>query len=237
MPTTKRVRYPSISFITARSDPGDVIGCDNKLPWHIGTDLRRFRNLTTGHAVIMGRRTFDSIGRILPNRASIVLSRQFSSNRDESSLLLQDENLFFASDEDAALYAADLYSIIHDKSDIFVIGGENIYEMFKTRVNRVHLTLVFANVAGDAFFHMKFPHKEWKTSHEEDLPASDIDQYGSRYIVHERRERHYRYRFLRSFYTEQFTKRAWISEMLKKHEKAIQKYETAHQAEFDFDDK
>ena len=150
MPT--RVRYPSISYITARSDPGDVIGCDNKLPWHLKSDLRRFKELTTGHAVLMGRRTFEFIGRILPNRANIVLSREMSSNSDESILTQKDENLYFASNKDVALFAADLFSITHEKNNIFVIGGEYIYEAFSDQVDRVYLTTVFAEVAGDSFF-------------------------------------------------------------------------------------
>lgn len=237
MPTTIRVRYPSISYIAARSDPGNVIGCDNRLPWHLKSDLRRFRELTTGHAVIMGRRTFESIGRILPNRTNIVLSRELTSNSDESILSQKDENLLFASNRDAALFAADLFSIVNEKNDIFVIGGQNIYEAFSEQFNRIHLTLVFAEVQGDAYFNMKFSKDKWKMEFEEDLSASDSDQYNSRYIVHHRRKRYHRYRYLRSFYTEQFAKQEWVCEMLKKHERKIQEYEnrnSEHQEEFDF---
>src|SRR5208337_621034 len=73
-----RVRLPSISLIVARSYPGNVIGYKNKLPWHLNSDLRRFREITIGHVVIMGRNTFNSIGRPLPNRTNIVLTRDTS---------------------------------------------------------------------------------------------------------------------------------------------------------------
>lgn len=228
---SSQVRYPNISFITARSCPGDVIGRDNQLPWHLRTDLKRFKALTTGHAVIMGRRTFESIGKILPNRINIVMSRELAANSDESILVQKDESLIFASDQDSALFAADLFSIVHDKHDIFVIGGENVYSTFEKRVNVVHLTLVFANVHGDAFFRMQFPSKEWKTKEEIDLPRTDTDEYASRYIIYERRDRRYRYRFLRQFYTDKLAKLEWVSKFVQKHTKVIDNYEIQFQEE------
>jgi len=234
MSVTARVRYPNISFITARSHPGNVIGVENRLPWRMRSDLRRFRETTTGHAVIMGRRTFESIGKILPNRVNIVMSRELSPNSNESILIQKDEGLLFASNRDSALFAADLYSIINDKADIFIIGGENVYTSFEPLVNKVHLTMIFADVKGDAFFNMQFPNKEWKTITEEDSSKSDFDQYPSRYILYERRERRYRYRFLRAFYTDQLSKQEWVGQILKKYSKRIDTYEDQHQSEFAF---
>jgi len=233
MSASTRVRYPSISYITARSYPGNVIGFQNKLPWHLRRDLRRFRDLTTGHAVIMGRKTFESIGKTLPNRINIVMSREISSNSGESLLIRESDGLIFASDGDAALFAADLYSIINEKSDIYIIGGENVYNHFEKLVNKVHLTLVFAEVQGDAFFKMTFPKKEWKILCEEDFAKSDFDEFGSRYIVYERRERRNRYRFLREFYTDQLSKDRWVEQTLIKNEKNITKYQLSHQESFE----
>jgi len=229
MSASARVRYPSISFITARSDPGNVIGFQNRLPWHLGRDLRRFRELTTGHAVIMGRKTFESIGKALPNRINIVMSREITPNSEADPLFRESDGLVFASNGDAALFAADLYSIINERRDIYIIGGENVYNHFERLVNKVHLTLVFSEVMGDAYFNMTFPGKEWKTLLKEDFSKSDIDEFASRYIVYERRKRRYRYRFLREFYTDRFAKQKWVEQMLQKNEKKIRRYELEHQ--------
>ncbi|MGI9464727.1 MAG: dihydrofolate reductase, partial [Aestuariivirgaceae bacterium] len=78
MARQKRVTMPSISFIVARSYPGNVIGCENELPWSLKTDLKNFRTITTGHVVVMGRKTLESIGKPLPNRTNVVLSREES---------------------------------------------------------------------------------------------------------------------------------------------------------------
>ena len=226
-----QVRYPNISFITARSDPGGVIGRDNQLPWHLRSDLKRFKALTTGHAVIMGRKTFESIGKILPNRINIVMSRDLAANSEDSILVQQNESLIFASDQDSALFAADLFSIVNDKHDIFIIGGENVYSTFEKQVDVVHLTLVFAKVEGDAYFRMQFPRKEWKIKEEIDFPKTDSDEYPSRYIVYERRERRYRYRFLRQFYTDKLSKLEWVSKFVQMHKGKIDNYEHHFQEE------
>lgn len=229
-----QVRYPNISFITARSYPGDVIGRDNQLPWHLRSDLKRFKALTTGHAVIMGRKTFESIGKILPNRINIVMSRDLSANSEDSILVQQSESLIFASDQDSALFAADLFSIVNDKHDIFIIGGENVYSTFEKQVNIVHLTLVFADVKGDAYFRMRFPPKEWKIKEEIDYPKTDFDEYPSRYVIHERKERHYRYRYLRQFYTDKLSKVEWVSKLVRTHKEKIDSYEHQFQEELNF---
>jgi dihydrofolate reductase len=218
----------------ARSDPGDVIGCDDKLPWHLKSDLQRFRKITTGHAVIMGRRTFQSIGRILPNRVNIVLSRELAANSEGDLLERKSESLFFASNTSSALFAGDLFSILQDKSEIFIIGGDEIYRTFEAQVQKVHLTSVFADVPGDAHFRMRFPRREWRTVSEEDFVAKDGDDFGSRYTVYEHRERRYRYRFLRNFYTERLARQSWIGEMLKMNSRKIDAYEHSHQEELDF---
>lgn len=233
---TKRVRYPFISFVVARSEPDHVIGCEDKLPWHIRSDLQRFRKITTGHAIIMGRKTFESIGRPLPKRVNIVLSREMSSNSDVSVLTRESESLFFASNLDAALFAADLFSILNGRDEIFVVGGEETYRAFFSRVQRVHLTEIYTNgqVQGDAFFRMKFSAREWKIRDEEDVVARDGDDFGSRYILFEHRERRYRYRRLREFYTDQLAKNEWIAHELATHSREIATYENSHQEEFDF---
>src|SRR4051812_25404518 len=101
---------PSISFVVARSWPQRIIGFENKLLWRLKTDMRFFRNTTQGHAVIMGRKTFESIGKPLPNRLNIVLSRDPGNNSD---------NLKWVSDRESALFFADCFSILNGKKEVF----------------------------------------------------------------------------------------------------------------------
>jgi len=137
------LRMPSISFVVARSEPGHVIGCDNKLPWHLKTDLKHFKAVTSKHVVIMGRKTFESIGKPLPNRINIVMSGKAQN---------PSPNLYFVDSKNSALYFADLLSVMYSSQDVFVIGGGAVYEEFKQIFNKVYLTEVYADVKGDAFF-------------------------------------------------------------------------------------
>jgi dihydrofolate reductase len=225
---SKRVVLPSISFIVARSYPGDVIGCENRLPWKLRSDLKRFKALTTGHAVIMGRKTFESIGRVLPERTNIIVSRLGDRANDKNLLVQGNENLIWASGREAALFAADIFSIIRGRDDFFIIGGEEIFEIFDPFVNRVYLTLVFGDVVGDAKFEKRFPNKVWRTRDELDIPAGEHDQYPSRFIVYERRERRYRQRYLSSFYTEQPAKEEWMYKILAENASKIEDYAEHH---------
>lgn len=231
----QHVVMPSISFVVARSYPGCVIGCENKLPWHLKTDLQRFRRITTGHAVIMGSKTFSSIGRPLPNRTNIILSRE---NRANDGPIAVDDQIFWANSREAALYLADLITISREQENFFVIGGQEIYKIFFSSdlINKVYLTEVFANVQGDAFFSEKFPKRKWKTVEEGTFKQGDDDEYSSRFVVYERRQRRYRARFLSSFYKDVYSKNAWIESYLKTHEKNIRAYEESHQMEFDLAD-
>ncbi|RYG87700.1 MAG: dihydrofolate reductase [Alphaproteobacteria bacterium] len=162
---------PSAAAIVARSWPDHVIGVDNKLPWHLRTDLQNFKKLTSGHAIIMGRKTYASIGRPLPNRHNIVLSR---TPVDEAS------GLQWARDIETALLLADVHSIINRKTEFFVIGGEQIYELFLKYINRVYLTEVFARVNGDAKFDYEFDRKVWRYKREDEYPATDVDDHAFR---------------------------------------------------------
>ncbi len=126
----------NLSIIVATSENG-VIGRDGDLPWHISDDLKRFKRLTMGHHLIMGRKTFDSIGRCLPGRTTIVISR----NPEFSFDGVQVVNSFDASLE-----------IAHTDDQPFVVGGAQIYDLALPVANTLFLTRVFANIDGDAFF-------------------------------------------------------------------------------------
>ncbi|WP_439573329.1 dihydrofolate reductase [Phreatobacter sp.] len=172
---------PSISCIVARSYPGNVIGAENKLPWHLRTDLRKFRETTLDHVVIMGRRTFESIGRPLPGRTNIILSREPGNDGPD---------LYWVKDRENALFIADVMTIMRGKTHFFVIGGSAIYNTFDELINRVHLTEVYAqNLKGDAHFHKEFDLRKWKTISENPFPRSDIDDYPFMITILEKRNK------------------------------------------------
>ena len=130
----------SLALVAACSE-NDVIGRAGGLPWRLPEDLRRFRRLTTGHAVLMGRRTWESIGRPLPRRRNLVLTR--------SPLRIDGVEIF------ASLKAA--LEAVSDDTEPFVIGGEALYRATLPRAGRIHLTRVHAEVEGDA----RFPEVDW----------------------------------------------------------------------------
>ena len=183
---------PSATSIVARSYPDNVIGKDNALPWHLRTDLSLFRKRTVNHAVIMGRRTYDSLPRRpLPKRLNIVLSRDPIEETD---------NLKWARDIRTALLIADIYSICNMKKEFFVIGGETIYSQFEDVLNKVWLTQVFTGrINGDAKFEYEFDSADWWTPYEHEFQPSDGDDYPFRISCFIRRKPRHRQRFIEDF--------------------------------------
>ncbi|ATE59085.1 dihydrofolate reductase [Thauera sinica] len=127
---------PDVVIIAAVARNG-VIGRDNGLPWRLKADLRRFRAVTLGHPLLMGRRTWESLGRPLPGRRNMVVSRDPGFRAEGAEV--------FAS-VDAALAAAG------GNEKVFVIGGAEIYRQLMPRADRLMLTEVWADVDGDAHF-------------------------------------------------------------------------------------
>jgi dihydrofolate reductase len=211
-----RVEMPSISFMVARSSPGHVIGCENKLPWHLGTDLARFKKNTLGHVILMGRRTHDSIGRVLPGRTTIVLSRNPDPGRENTLWNVQETSLFWAGDRENALFLADFLSIGRGKKDFFVVGGEEIFRMFSDLFYKVYLTEVLGDIVGDAKFDFEFKYPFWKQIFAEDHPRSDVDDYPSRYSVFVKRDKKTRFRIFPDFLTDANSRREWVKQNLPK---------------------
>lgn len=132
-----------------------VIGRDGGLPWHIPADLKHFKALTTGHTVIMGRRTYESIGKPLPNRRNIVVSRTMTQPPTEGVELA-------ASLEEALARAS--------QEECFIIGGAQLYAEALPRAQWLHLTRVHAEVEGDVLF----PEVDWSQwIPEQKIPGSD----------------------------------------------------------------
>jgi dihydrofolate reductase len=146
-----------------------VIGRGNALPWHLPADLRRFKALTTGHAVVMGRKTFDAIGRPLPGRQNIVITRQpsFSPGGVEVARSLPD-----------ALARAR-------GEEVFVIGGGEIFEQALPLADRVYLTVVDDEIEGDVWF-PELDDEAWRVTHDEPHPADERHAQAYRFLVCER---------------------------------------------------
>ena len=116
----------------------NVIGKENSLPWNIPEDLKRFKQMTSGHTILMGRKTFDSIGRPLPNRQNIVMTKNEN---------FEQEGIKVINDFDEALEL-----IKESNEDVFVIGGSKIYELFEPVANSLAITRILKDFEGDAFF-------------------------------------------------------------------------------------
>src|SRR5688572_26086893 len=127
-----------LSLLVAAAE-NNVIGKDNQLPWHLPNDLKYFKNLTWGMPILMGRKTFDSIGKPLPGRKSVVITR----NKD-----WQQQNVEVVhSVEEAIAFAKQ-----EDVKEIFVIGGAEIFNTSFDQADRIYLTRVHQDIEGDAFF-------------------------------------------------------------------------------------
>jgi len=144
-----------IALIAAVAANG-VIGAGNALPWHLPADLRRFKALTLGHPIVMGRRTFESIGRPLPGRDNIVVSRNPGFNAPGAVV---------APTLEAAIAAAAARDEL-----VFVIGGAQIYAQCLARATRIYLTRLDLEVTGDTFF-PDLDHRCWEECAREEHPA------------------------------------------------------------------
>lgn len=153
-----------------------VVGIDNKLPWHLPEDLKYFKRITTGKAVIMGRKTYESIGRPLPNRTNIVITRstEFSAPGIEVVNSL-----------DAAIELAENVSLINAVDEVMVIGGAQIYEAALPQADRLYLTHVHANVEGDAYF-PDVDMSQWNELGREDYDASETNPYNYSFVVYDK---------------------------------------------------
>jgi dihydrofolate reductase len=207
---------PSISYVVARSQPGHVIGNENRLPWHLQTDLKRFKEITSGHAIIMGRKTHLSIGRALPKRTNIVLSRSADQTIENDFWRRSETSVIWAGNLASALYFADVVAISREQQDIFVIGGAEMYKMFEKLFNKIYLTEVLTKkrIQGDATFDLSLDRRRWATCEETNFPAGPHDEYPSRFSILERKRKSIRYVEINEFYTDGIARQKWLSRQL-----------------------
>ncbi len=157
-----------ISLIVAVARNG-VIGRDNALPWRLSADLRRFKRLTMGHSVIMGRKTYESIGKPLPGRKFIGVSRNWDAAPAGVTLARSIEEALAEAGGD----------------EVFILGGSEVFRLTLPVADRLHLTLVDAHVEGDTFFPEIDP-SEWSLVSREDHVADDANEYPVSFLVYDR---------------------------------------------------
>jgi len=147
-----------------------VIGAKGAIPWRLPDELTRFRNITMGHHIIMGRKTWESIGRPLPGRTSVIITRQ-SGYRAPGALV--------AHSLDEAIAAC------RDDEEIFVIGGAELYSQALPRASRVYLTVVDADIEGDTWM-PEFDASAWRETASQSFTADERHAYPYRCSIHER---------------------------------------------------
>ncbi|MFC7064565.1 dihydrofolate reductase [Brucella rhizosphaerae] len=170
------MRKPIVSIIVAAAENG-VIGRDNDMPWKLSTDLKRFKALTLGKPVIMGRRTWESIGRPLLGRPNIVVTRDPAFKAEGAQVV--------GSLEDAIDFGRKLAAEI-GVDEVCIIGGGNIYAQGLPLADVVHLTRVLATIDGDTYF-PEIDSEVWHAISTENVPAGEKDSHPTRYIRYERR--------------------------------------------------
>ena len=160
----------NLSIIAAFSE-NRVIGLNNQMPWSLPEDLKRFRQLTWGKPIIMGRKTFDSIGRPLAGRTNVVITRQKNLQIKSCSLY---SNLAVAIKEQC-----------ENNQELMIVGGAELYDQCLPLANKLYLTLIHANFHGDTFF-PEFNENDWREVERQEGPANTGRNFDHHYVVLER---------------------------------------------------
>jgi dihydrofolate reductase len=148
----------------------NAIGINNQLLWHLPNDLKHFKNTTSGHTVIMGRKTFDSVGKPLPKRRNIVITRQNISI----------EGCEVVNSVEAAL------ALCADEYEVFIVGGAEIYKLAMPLTDKIYLTIVHHDFEGDTYF-PQIDYSQWNETARTDYEADEKHAYTYSIITLERR--------------------------------------------------
>ncbi len=162
----------TVSILAALATNG-VIGRNNQLPWRLSSDLKRVKTLTMGHHLIMGRKTYQSVGRALPGRTTIVVTR---------------DDAFAEPGVVRASSLEEAFEIARHDDEIFVLGGSEIYRQTMHRAGRMYLTQVHADVEGDTFFPDFDDVREWELIDAEHFDADEKNEYPYSFLTYVRRE-------------------------------------------------
>ena len=160
-----------LSIIVAKAK-NNIIGKDNALIWHLPEDLKRFKTLTTGHTIIMGRKTFESLGRVLPNRHHVILCNDAEMNiNDENVEILEDISML------------DKY--VKDSEEHFVIGGATMYRLLMPMCSKMYITEIDKDFDGDVSF-PKINLNEWNVVKREEGPEDGENSFKYEYVTYEK---------------------------------------------------
>ncbi len=156
--------------IIAAIGRNNVIGSENKLPWKMRADMKRFVSLTKGKTVVMGRKTFESIGRPLKDRTNIILTRNPDFSADGCTVANSLEEVF---------------ELTEGQDEIMIIGGASVYKQFLPRADKMHLTIIDFNFEGDAFF-PDFDTDQWTETQKESHKKDTENPYDYAFVTLER---------------------------------------------------
>lgn len=161
-----------ISIIVAITE-NNIIGRDNGMPWHLPADLKYFRERTTGHHIVMGRKTFESIGggRSLPNRVSIIITKQ-KDYKAEGCLI--------------AHSLEEAIEIAKNEDELFIIGGKQIYEQSLSLANKMYITRIHTSIDGDTSF-PQYDENQWEMTSYTDRNADEKNAYPLSFLVFEKK--------------------------------------------------
>jgi len=146
-----------------------AIGKNNQLLWHMPADLKHFKQITSGHTVIMGRKTYDSVGKPLPNRRNIIITRQEITIPGCEVVKSVDDALELCTNEE----------------EVFIVGGAEIYKLAMPKTDRIYLTIIHHSFEADTLF-PEIDYMEWKEVSREDHPADEKHKYSYSFITLER---------------------------------------------------
>jgi dihydrofolate reductase len=161
-----------ISLVAAASD-NNVIGKNNALPWRMPADMKFFKNLTMGHTVVMGRKTYESMGKPLPGRKNIIITRN-SNYKAEGCVVVGS--------------FAEVIEICKEEGEIFIVGGSEIYRQIINKADKIYLTRVHGIFDGDAYF-ADIHSDEWVESHKTDYEADEKNPYPYAFMEYLRRKK------------------------------------------------
>lgn len=161
-----------LSIIVAIAND-NVIGKDNKLIWHLPEDLKRFKKITTGHKIIMGRKTFESLGRALPNRKHIILCNDMQMDSESEDIEILDD-------------ISKLDKYIKSDEECFIIGGATIYKLLMPYANKMYITKINQSFEGDVYF-PEIKDEEWKEVSKEKGIKNEENPFDYEYITYVRK--------------------------------------------------
>jgi len=163
--------YPKVTFIVAAAE-NNAIGKGNQMPWHLPNDFKYFKAKTMDHSIVMGRKTFESIGKALPGRRNIVITRQ---------------STFSAEDVDVANSLQEVLTYCRDEHEIFIIGGAEIFKQAFALANEILLTRVHTNIPdADAFF-PELPEMDWELVSQEKHNKDEKHNFDYTFEVYKRK--------------------------------------------------